>query len=246
MLDNSWFVPIKTHPSNPLRIFCFHYAGGSMSVYRTWSEHIKNADLVTIQLPGRENRFTEALITEMDLIIDNLYENFSDFDNKPYVFFGHSLGALIAFEFAKKLQKQGPLGLKHLIVSGSRAPHLPIRRRLIYNLPDQELFSEIQKYNGIPENLLAEKDLLMNIMLPIIRADFTISDIYQCSTETKLKIPITVFGGRDDDTFPFEDLLQWKLHTDTFDYQSFAGNHFFIKSSFPEVIDNINSILTSI
>ena len=178
MLDNSWFVPIKTHPSNALRIFCFHYAGGSMSVYRTWSEHLKNADLVTIQLPGRENRFTEALITEMDLIIDNLYENFSDFDNKPYVFFGHSLGALIAFEFAKKLQKQGHLGLKNLIVSGSRAPHLPIRRRLIYNLHDQELFSEIQKYNGIPENLLAEKDLLMNIMLPIIRADFTISDIY--------------------------------------------------------------------
>jgi medium-chain acyl-[acyl-carrier-protein] hydrolase len=244
MIENNWFVHLKTHSDNFLRIFCFHYAGGGSSVYRLWGDHIiDGVDLIAIQLPGRENRFGESLIKKIDSIIETLYNNFLGLNDKPYIFFGHSLGALVAFEFARKLQQQNHPNLKHLIVSGSRAPHLPIRRKPIYNLPDQALLKEIRKYNGIPQDLLIEKELLMEIMLPIIRADFTISDLYQCSPEIKLKTPITAFGGIDDNTFPFEDLLKWELHTDIFNYECFTGNHFFIKSSFQKVIKSINAIL---
>ena len=244
MIENNWFVPFKINPNNSLGIFCFYYAGGASTVYRPWINHISsNVDLIVVQLPGRENRFREALMTSMDLVIENLYSNFLSFYDKPCVFFGHSLGALIAFEFAKKLQDYSHFNLKHLIASGSRAPNTPIRREPIYALPDQELFAQIQKYNGIPQDLLNEKELLMDIMLPIIRADFTISDPYQCFSEVKLEVPITAFGGKDDDTFPVEGLLKWGLHTDTFNNKLFEGDHFFIKSSFQEVIDSVNEIL---
>lgn len=244
MMDNIWFTSFKTNPSNPYRLFCFHFAGGSASAYRSWSKDIaSNIDLIAIQLPGRENRFGEPLIDKIEVIVENLYDHFLDFHDKPYIFFGHSLGALIAFEFANKLQERGHLGLKHLIVSGSRAPHVPLDRRPIYNLPDVELFAEIQKYNGIPQELRNEKELLMEIMLPIIRADFTISDLYQCNPTLKLLVPITAFGGNEDYTFAFASLLKWSVHTDIFRHIHFSGDHFFINSSYQEVITQINKII---
>lgn len=244
MIDKNWFTSFKTNPDDPYRLFCFHYAGGSASAYRLWSKDIaSNIDLIAIQLPGRENRFGETLIDKMEVIVESMYDHFLNFHDKPYIFFGHSLGALVAFEFAKKLQERGHSGLKHLIVSGSRAPHVPLGRRPIYNLPDLELFDEIQKYNGIPQDLLNEKELLMEAMLPIIRADFTISDLYQCDPTVKLLAPITAFGGNEDYTFAFASLLKWRVHTDIFKHIRFSGDHFFINSSYQEVIKQINEII---
>jgi medium-chain acyl-[acyl-carrier-protein] hydrolase len=242
--NNPWFIPLKTNVTNKLTLFCFHHAGGSASTYKNWSNDIlDNVDLIAVQLPGRENRFCEPFKGNMQEVIESLFENFQDFKDKSFIFFGHSLGAIISYELACKIQNENSTNLQHLIVSACKAPQSKSRRNMIYNLTDQQLFEEICKYNGIPKELLNEKELLMDIMLPIIRADFTISDLYKCDTRQKLKCPITSLGGDNDDTLYPESLLEWNIHTDSFNNKNFKGDHFFINSSYKEVINLINSIL---
>ncbi len=242
--NNPWFIQLKTNPNNNLRLFCFHYAGGSASAYKNWkNDIIDNVDLIAVQLPGRENRFCEPFKTTIQEVVDSLFYNFQNFLDKPFIFFGHSLGALVSFEFASRLQNENCTNLKHLIVSGCKAPQSKSLRGMIYNLSDSELFEEIRKFNGIPSELLNEKELMMDIMLPIVRADFTISDLYKFKPQEKLKYPITAFSGDEDDTFYPETLFEWNIHTDSFNYKIFRGDHFFVNSSYKEVIKEVNSIL---
>jgi medium-chain acyl-[acyl-carrier-protein] hydrolase len=242
--NNPWFVPLKINSANKLRLFCFHHAGGNASTYRNWSKDIiDNVDLISIQLAGREDRFCEPFQVSMEEIIKSLSDNFQDFKDKPFIFFGHSLGGIISFELACQLQNENCINLKQLIVSGCKAPQSKSRRSMIYNLPDKELFDEIYKYNGIPLEILNEKELLMDFMLPIIRADFTVSDLYKFANHQKLKCPITCLGGDEDNTLYPESLFEWNIHTDSFNYQHFKGDHFFINSSYKDVIELINSIL---
>jgi len=244
MENDRWFKIFKEHSENDFILFCFHYAGGSASHYKEWANDlIKGIDLVAVQMPGRENRFAEKIIDNMEKLINVLSENFSTFKNKKIIFFGHSLGALVAFELLKKLESEAFLDFRHLIVSASRAPHLEIHRKPIYNLPDEEIIQEIQKFKGIPEELLEEKELLRKIMVPIIRADFCISDLYKCSANDKISSPITAFGGSEDHTFPLEHLLMWRIHSENFSYELFKGGHFFTKTSYKDVISSINKIL---
>lgn len=241
---NDWFIPFKQDKNSHIKLFCFHYGGGSASAYREWAKDlIDNVDLIAIQLPGRESRFGEPLLNNVSLVVSELYKHFDSSIGKPFVFFGHSIGALIAFEFTRLLRKYGVPQPKHLIVSGTKAPQVPLKRPLIHNLPNQKLTEEIRKYNGIPNDILENQEL-MSIFLPIIRSDFSISETYQYTKEEPLKCPITAIGGLNDNSFNSEDLIEWKEQTNSsFEYHFLPGDHFFIRSSYQEVITIINKTL---
>jgi medium-chain acyl-[acyl-carrier-protein] hydrolase len=242
--SNDWFIPFKQVKDANIRLFCFHYGGGSASMFRQWPKDlIDGAELLAIQLPGREERFNEPLLNNIIQVVDNLCSNFNNYVDKPFVIFGHSIGALVAFEFVRALRKKGMSQPKHLIVSGAKAPQISLNKQPIHDLPDAKFIEELRKYNGIPNDIVEDEDI-MAIFMPIIRADFCISETYKYINEEALTSPMTVLGGLNDNTFYQEDLLKWKEQTKSiFKYYLLSGDHFFINTSYKEVIKIINQIL---
>ena len=143
--SNKWFITFKQQKNPYIRIFCFHYGGGSASIFRKWSKNIlEEVELVAIQLPGREERFNEPLVNNISQVIDNLIFNFKQYSDKPFILFGHSIGALIAFEFAHTLRQRKMLQPKHLIVSGTKAPQVPLKKQHIHELPKKQFIEELK------------------------------------------------------------------------------------------------------
>ncbi len=241
---SDWFVPFKYNKNSYIRLFCFHYGGGSASAYREWAKDLVDyVDLIAIQLPGRETRFSEPLLDNISDIVNELSLNFHNYLDKPYILFGHSIGALISFEFTRILRKKAMQQPKSLIISGTKAPQVPLKRPPIHRLPSPELIQKIREYNGIPRDIIENKEL-MDIFLPIIRADFCISETYSYYSEPPLACPIMALGGLNDDTFDSQDLLKWQEQTTAlFQYELLPGDHFFIKSSYQKVINIVNKIL---
>jgi medium-chain acyl-[acyl-carrier-protein] hydrolase len=241
---SSWFVPFKFNQNSHIRLFCFHYGGGSASAYQGWAKDlIDHVDLIAIQLPGRESRFSEPLLHNLPDVVDALSLNFRTCLDKPYIFFGHSIGALISFELTRTLRKEGMQQPERLVVSGTKAPQVPPKESPIHHLPDPELIEKIRAYNGTPSDIIENKEL-MDIYLPIIRADFCISETYSYHSEPPLSCPIIALGGLDDDTFDSQNLLKWKEQTSAvFQYELLPGDHFFIKSAYQKVIGIVNKIL---
>jgi len=241
---NDWFIAFKQEHSSSVRLFCFHYGGGSASSFREWSKDIPGfVELIAIQMPGRENRFNEPLLNNVSEVVDQLCTNFDPYLDKPFVFFGHSIGALIAFEFVRALRRKGSVQPKHLIVSGAKAPNAPFRRKSIHSLPDSQFIEELKKYNGIPSVIIEDKELI-SLFAPTIRADFSICETYEHHSEIPLDCPITALGGLNDHTFNHEDLLKWKEQTTgSFKPHLLPGDHFFVKTSYEEVIKIVNQVL---
>lgn len=242
--SNKWFITFKQQKNAYMRIFCFHYGGGSASIFRKWSKDIlEEAELVAIQLPGREERFSEPLVNNISQVIDNLILNFKQYSDKPFILFGHSIGALIAFEFARILEKRKLVQTKHLIVSGTKAPQIPLKKQPIHNLPKAQFITELKKYNGIPDYII-EDDELISTFIPTIRADFSISETYNYLSAKLLSCPITALGGLNDNSFDSKDLIKWQKQTsNSFTHKFLPGDHFFINTSYKEVINIINQAL---
>ena len=241
---NDWFIPFKQEKNAYIRLFCFHYGGGSASTFRRWSKDlIDDTELVAIQLPGREERFNEPLLNNVSQVVDQLCLNFNNYGDKPFILFGHSIGALIAFEFVRALRIKGMPQPKHLIVSGTKAPQVPLKKQPIHDLPNVKFIKELRKYNGIPDYIIEDEELI-SIFIPTIRADFSISETYKYTNEEPLICPITALGGLNDDTFNLDDLLKWKKQTtSSFKSHFLTGDHFFINTSYEEVIKIVNQAL---
>jgi medium-chain acyl-[acyl-carrier-protein] hydrolase len=239
-----WFIPFKQEDNASIRLCCFHYGGGSASAFREWSKDVMDfVELIVVQMPGRENRFNEPLLYNISHVVDKLCMNFDHYMDKPFIFFGHSMGALIAFEFIRSLRRRGKPQPKHLIVSGTKAPQIPLGRQPIHDLPDSKFIEELKRYNGIPGSIVDNREL-MSLFLPTIRADFCISETYKYLSEEHLTCPITALGGLSDDTFNPDDLLKWEEQT-TCAFKSYflSGDHFFIKTSYKEVLKIVNQVL---
>ena len=132
---------------------------------------------------------------------------------------------------------------KHLILSGTKAAQVPLKKTPVHHLPDSEFIEKIREYNGIPSYILEDEEF-MAIFLPIMRADFCISETYSYYSESPLACPIMALGGLNDDKFDFQDLLKWQEQTTAlFQYELLPGDHFFIKSSYQKVINIVNKIL---
>lgn len=213
-------------------MFCFPHAGGGASAYRAWPDALpSHIEICAIQPPGRERRLSERPFTRLSALIPVLADAIRPYLNKPFVFFGHSMGSLTSFELAHELQRrQGPTPL-HLFASGRRAPQTPQRTRIIHHLPEPAFIKELRHYNGTPEAVLQNREL-MELFLPLLRADFALNETYVYTPKEALDYPLTAFGGWQDATVNHQEVAAWKEQTSAqFKLHMLPGDHFFLNSA---------------
>jgi medium-chain acyl-[acyl-carrier-protein] hydrolase len=225
-----WLAIFQPHPNAKLRLFCFPYAGGGSVVFYNWPNFFSpNIEVVAIRLPGRETRFTEKPFTRMPHLVSALIPVMQPLLNKPFAFFGHSMGARIAFEVTRALRKQHLPKPVHLFASGHIAPHLPEKDLDLHLLPDQAFIEKIKEYDGIPGMILENPEIL-HFFLPMLRADIELIKTHRIAEEIPLDCPITAFGGTRDPKINEEEVKAWQAHTrSVFKWRMFSSGHFFIQ-----------------
>lgn len=227
---NPWIAFARRVQQPRLRLFCFPYAGGSAGVYRTWGERLPaDIELLPVELPGRASRFREPLLRSMPAVVEAAAAGIAPLlEGPPFAFFGHSMGATIAFELARLLRKRGQPQPLHLFVSGRRAPQMPDDEEPMHVLPEAEFMERLRKLNGTPEEALQHPEL-MQMMQPLLRADFEVIETYVPGDEPQLPCPITALGGIGDVDVPREALEGWREHTSAaFLVRMFPGDHFYL------------------
>jgi medium-chain acyl-[acyl-carrier-protein] hydrolase len=225
---SAWLRFRQSNPAAALRLFCFPYAGGSASVYRNWTDFPPEIEVCPVQLPGRDERFREPAFTRADALCDALVVALAAYLDRPFAVFGHSMGAIIAYEFTRRLRARG-LAPRHLFVSGQRAPHIQLRRPQSYELPDPAFKNRLRELSGTPEEVLRDAEL-MRLLLPRLRSDFELSEAYACADDVPLSCAITVFGGAQDHEVSRADLAAWRhFTTSAFDIAVFPGGHFYLE-----------------
>lgn len=218
-------------PNARLRLFCFPYAGGGASLFATWGRMLTaDIEICAIQLPGRENRLNESPLVEWTELLDHLERAIKPFLDKPFAFFGHSNGAMISFELARRLQAQYPPS--YLFAAGCPAPQLPNLTSPLHTLSDVDFIAGLQqRYQNIPQAVLQEKEV-MALFLGVLRADLTLFETYHYIDRTPFNCPLSVFGGLQDKTTGREKLTAWSKQTSiTFTQRMLPGDHFFLKSA---------------
>jgi medium-chain acyl-[acyl-carrier-protein] hydrolase len=202
-------------------------------------------EVVSVQLPGRESRFNEHPIESMEQLVDPLLDGLASYLTRPFALFGHSMGALIAFELVRRMRPSGVAPV-HLFVAGRRAPHLPSRSPDWHTLPDRKLLATLRELGGIPPELLAESHVI-DAMLPVLRADCALAETYVFRPQPPLSCPVSAFGGlQDKEVFP-EDVWAWSRHTTgPFRAHLLPGDHFFVNSACPDLLRLVVSGLGSV
>lgn len=236
-LSDRWLVRHRTTQPARLRLFCFPYAGGNSQIYRTLSQSLPGyVEVCAAALPGREKRFPEAALDRVDAIAEPLAEVLMGENDLPYAIFGHSLGAVVGFEVARKIRADGGTPPVAMFMSAHRAPQLPDPDPPIHHLPHDEFVDELRELNGTPEGVFDSPELL-ELILPMLRADFAAAETYTYREAAPLSCPITVFGGDGDPLIPVDQLEPWREQTSApFAMHVFEGDHFFIHSFQNEVL----------
>jgi medium-chain acyl-[acyl-carrier-protein] hydrolase len=231
-----WFLYPLPQPRANVRLFCFPYAGGSSSMFRSWLKTLPSfIEICVAQLPGREARIGELPYDRLTTMVEAISEAIGPHLDKPFAFFGHSMGAMISMDLARALRRKWKKEPVHLFVSGRRAPQMPRTREFTYNLPEAEFIEELRRLNGTPPEVLANPEL-MQLMIPLLRADFSVCQTYEYVPEPPLSCPITVFGGLEDETTR-EELDAWREQTSaTCSVRMAPGNHFFLHSNQPQIL----------
>jgi medium-chain acyl-[acyl-carrier-protein] hydrolase len=228
-----WFPHASAKPQAALRLFCFPYAGGSAAIYRPWAASLPPAiELCAVQLPGRGERLDEPSYTDLRALVGDAEAALLPYLDKPFALFGHSMGAMIAFELARRLRDRG-LNPVHLFLSARRAPQLEVEEEITYNLPEPEFIDEVRRLNGTPQEVLEHPEL-MQMVLPLLRADFEVVETYRYEPGAPLDCPVTVFGGLQDSDVPRPQLDAWREHTTAaFSVRMLPGDHFFLHKTQP-------------
>lgn len=226
-----------------IRLFCLPYAGGGASVYRGWTKAFPaSVGIYPLQLPGRENRLAEPPVCDMNELVDAIAAAIIPYLQRPFILFGHSLGARIAFELARNLCRKWRIQPCCLIVSGSRAPHIREPKPL-HQLPDAAFVKELRRFSGTPEEVLQSAEL-MQMFMPILRADFTLDETYACVEDEPLDCPIAAFGGTEDPEAKQAEIEAWAHYTKAdFTLEMIKGDHFFLQTAKPVLLRSVTRIL---
>jgi medium-chain acyl-[acyl-carrier-protein] hydrolase len=238
---------LQPSPSPLLRLYCFPYAGGDGSIYRGWPNYLPaQIEVCVVDLPGRAPLFTAPAFTALPELLEHLAPAIRSHTNRPFAFFGYSMGALISFELAHALAATGGGKPSALFVAAHRAPHLASRRPNIHHLPDREFLDYLRKLAGTPPAALEHIEL-MDLLLPLLRSDFSLCESYVYEPKPVLSLPIHVFGGSDDEEVSREELQAWQQHTQArFTMSEFAGNHFFLQDSRDAVLAQLGDLLVEL
>ena len=243
--SEKWFIPQRRNPAARINLFCFHHAGGAASFYRAWPAALSaQVQLIPVQMPGRETRHGEAFAPSLEAMVNELLQYRAVFADKPYAMFGHSLGALFAFELARTLAGREGLAPRFLVASGHGAPRRKPAEELLHVLPDAAFIARMrEKYGGISDEVMNSPELLQ-FLLPRFRADIGIAEQHVSREGAPVRFPVVALHGRDDTSVSTEDLTGWQNETQArVRIHEFEGDHFFIESSERQVIGVLNKLL---
>lgn len=224
----TWFR-VTPNPDARRRLVCFPYAGGGAGLFRGWPERMgPEVELWAAQLPGREARRNEPAESSVMVLARALAAALAVAAGPPWVFFGYSMGALLAFETTRELRRLGVPGPESLVVAACEAPHLERTKPHTYALPDAQFRRELARLAGTPPELLAN-DELMALMLPTLRADFAACQTYVGDVDQPLACPIVAIAGAADAEVVVAAMQPWQVHTAAaFSLHTVPGDHFFI------------------
>lgn len=236
MTADRWIRRFHEGAPGAPRLVCFPYAGGSASYYFGVSAALRPAiEVLAVQYPGRQDRLDEPVIEDIELLAERVAAALADGAGRPTAFFGHSMGALVAYEVARRWERQGT-GPTHLYASGRRAPSLPGDDDA-YPHGDAALVAEVTALGGPSTDLLAEPDLA-ELLLPSIRGDYAALERYRHRPGPPLRCPVTVLTGDADPKVSLAEARGWAAHTTgRFELRVFPGGHFYLGEQVPRVLD---------
>lgn len=230
-------------PGAATRLHLFPYAGGSASAFRGWVPDLgDDVEVVRVQYPGRENRYSEPAHHRIDSLADEIASAFDSSDPRPTVFFGHSMGALVAFEVAHRLPDPLP---RLLVVSAALPPHRRGSQVAFSRLSTRDLIGVLRAEGNDGTELLADPDLA-EALLPTVRADLAAVESYEYPERGPLSCPILAMRGELDSTIGATSMSGWRELTSAgFELHRFAGGHFFPWEDLGSVVDLLSDAVVA-
>ncbi|MGW5868667.1 thioesterase II family protein [Streptomyces sp. NPDC055239] len=229
-----WLRRFHPAPDAPVRLVCFPHAGGSASFYFPVSAALaSDSDVAALQYPGRQDRRMEPNVDDIGVLADRIAPVVAPLFDRPVVFFGHSMGAILAFEVARRLEEQGHTPAM-LFASGRRAPSTR-REENVHQRDDDGIVAEMKAMSGTDAQVLGDEELL-RMVLPAIRSDYRAIETYG-PVDATVGCPITALVGDDDPKTTVAEADVWRSHTTgAFRIQTFRGGHFYLSPRAAEVI----------
>jgi len=228
------------------RLVCFPHAGGSAAFFLPVARALAPAvDVLAVQYPGRQDRRAEPCIDDIPSLADHVYRALDGSLDRPLALFGHSMGALVAFEVARRLQRDHPGRPAHLFVSGRRAP-TRYREETVHLRDDDGIIAEVRSLGGTDARVLDDREL-RDMALPAIRGDYRAVETYRYVAGGPLRCPVTVLVGARDPRVTLEEATDWEKQAPegSFDLKVFTGGHFYLTSQIAEVLAVLSDHLTS-
>lgn len=228
--NSAWLLSWLRNTTPSMRLFCFPYAGGNGQIFKSWINSLpESIEVVGIELPGRGRRFSEPFIEDINTMVDLLYESIKGSLDIPFAFYGHSNGALLVFELSKKILSRLGMSPIKVFIAAKRSPHLG-REYPLHRLCDQDFIKVIRDYQGTPLQVFANPELL-ELYLPILRADFALSENYVFVDQNPLAVDAVLIAGDQDKIARVEDVFAWeKLFVSPPHKEIVTGDHFFLSS----------------
>jgi medium-chain acyl-[acyl-carrier-protein] hydrolase len=228
--DSGWLVTWPRKSTPKIRLFCFPYAGGNGQIFKAWAESLPDfIEVVGVELPGRGRRFGEPFVDDINQVINDLYESIKSSLDIPFAFYGHSNGALLVFELTKKILERTGLLPRKVFIAAKRSPHLG-REVPLHKLCDEDFIKVIRDYKGTPVQVFSNPELL-ELYLPILRADFALSENYVFLEQPQLSVDAVLIAGEEDEIASIDEVFAWEdLFVTPPDKEIVTGDHFFINS----------------
>lgn len=227
-----WLQRSRPNPGASLRLVCLPYSGGRASVFNNLAADLPgDVEVCAVEYPGHGRRLAEPPIIRLKTLVGRLTDVIAADVPRPFALLGYSVGALIGFETARELVRRGQPGPSALFVAANKAPHLRSARPPLHELSRRELVDGLHRLAGAHNELL-DNDELVDVMLPILRADLSLDETYTYEPGEPLDCPVAAFGGSEDWSAPRDKLVAWRDHTvGDFSVTTLPGGHFFLDSS---------------
>jgi surfactin synthase thioesterase subunit len=238
-----WFRNYAPAPDASTRLVCLPHAGGSASFYLPVARALSpGIDVIAAQYPGRQDRRSEPCLPSVADLADALVDALIPWCDRPVALFGHSLGAIVGFEVARRLESHEDVELLRLFASGRRAP-LTVRDELVHQRDDDGVLAELKALNGTDASVLGDEEI-MRMALPAIRSDYRAAELYRHDGGAPVRCPITVLVGDDDPRTSLEEARCWgRVTAAGIDQHVFTGGHFYLIDHAAEVLEIIRDQL---
>ncbi|HKS44196.1 MAG TPA: alpha/beta fold hydrolase [Amycolatopsis sp.] len=241
-----WISVFHPAPDSPVRLVCLPHAGGSASFFFPVSKALAPAvEVLSVQYPGRQARRHEPVIDDMSEFADEVFESLRQLDDRPLALFGHSMGAVIAYEVALRMRRENLPSPVRLFASGRRAPSRH-REDKVHLGSDQEIVAELRTLAGPGQAALLADPEILRMYLPAIRSDYRAVENYRHDPEASLDCPVTVLTGDADPRVSMDEARAWAEHTTgPTDVEVFTGGHFFLVDHSTRIIDLLRRDLSA-